>query len=81
MVDAEQTYFQPAIRHIVVHLLMPKYNQGRPLIFNTIQCYLKVSLYKQYICILHETSKFIHHLLISMHVLLFGRYCNYVSGT
>ncbi len=45
LVDAEQTYFQPAIRHIAVNVLMPKYNMDTPTIYNTIQCYLKVSLY------------------------------------
>ena len=42
LVDAEQTYFQPAIRHIAVNVLMPKYNMDTPTIYNTIQCYLKV---------------------------------------
>ena len=43
MVDAEQTYYQPAIRHITVQLLMPKYNVKSPVIYNTQQCYLKVT--------------------------------------
>lgn len=43
MVDAEQTYFQLAIRNIAVNILMPKYNQHAPVIYNTQQCYLKVS--------------------------------------
>ena len=42
MVDAEQTYYQPAIRHIAVNYLMPKYNLDKPVIYNTQQCYLKV---------------------------------------
>lgn len=42
LLDAEQTYFQPAIRHIAVNILMPKYNMDTPIIYNTIQCYLKV---------------------------------------
>ena len=42
MVDAEQTYYQPAIRHITVHRLMPKYNMQSPVVYNTQQCYLKV---------------------------------------
>ena len=45
LVDAEQTYFQPAIRHIAVNVLMPKYNMDTPTIYNTIQCYLKVPLF------------------------------------
>ena len=43
MVDAEQTYYQPAIRHITVQYLMPKYNMKSPVIYNTQQCYLKVT--------------------------------------
>ena len=42
MIDAEQTYFQPAIHHLTVHTLMPKYNSMKPIVYNTIQAYLKV---------------------------------------
>lgn len=42
MVDAEQSYYQPAIRHITVNYLMPRYNKDRPVVYNTQQCYLKV---------------------------------------
>ena len=41
-VDAEQTYLQPAIRHLVVHHLMPSFNREMPTFLNTVQCYLKV---------------------------------------
>lgn len=44
MVDAEQTYYQRAISHIVVNELMREYNHSTPTIYNTIQCYLKVCL-------------------------------------
>ena len=43
LVDAEQTYLQPAIRHITTNHLMPKFNVHQSVIFNTIQGYLKVT--------------------------------------
>ena len=42
MIDAEHTYFQPAIDNITTDL-NKKYNRGYPVIFSTYQMYLKDS--------------------------------------
>ncbi|XP_065891514.1 hydroxyproline dehydrogenase-like [Dysidea avara] len=43
LMDAEQTYYQPAIRSFMVHCMMKWYNKEKPVVYDTLQSYLKSS--------------------------------------
>ena len=86
MVDAEQTYYQPAIRHIAVDMLMPRYNMNRAVIYETnhlddthypppVLLRWKPQPVKLMLTTLSHHLRYIHdlHLIVCLLVVLTGR--------
>ena len=57
MIDAEHSYFQPAIDHAAMEV-QRRFNTREPVVYNTYQCYLKDSSARYASLPQHQGKKF-----------------------
>jgi proline dehydrogenase len=74
MIDAEHTYFQPAIDNITTDL-EKKYNKKYPVIFSTYQMYLKDASSRLKVSFDSASLLFIGHLFLS----IIDIFCTYLG--